>query len=156
MGSVLHNTAERLLSHMTNEPSPGGSLVEDFLVFANDIEWTHWFFSVLLVVHLLYLTIVVLVVQKGHTGFIITLAAVAFLATRLAERINHFFATEKRWQTVLGFQKNYFQDSSGAFISLVWSTPFVLSSFLSVILLLIKLSGLVVAVKRRELKMKKA
>jgi hypothetical protein len=49
--------------------------------------------------------------------------------------------------------KNYF-DSAGAFISLVFSGPMVLNALMILILFVIKLSSLLIKVKRMELKQK--
>lgn len=83
----------------------------------------------------------------------------------MASAINNHFAKEHRWHYVLGLNTNYFADPSGAFISLVWSTPFVVSGFVSLvgkkckllphgyqILLLFRTAKLVVLVKKHELR----
>lgn len=49
--------------------------------------------------------------------------------------------------------KNYF-DTSGAFISLVYSGPMVLNALMILILFVAKLSSLLIQVKRMELKQK--
>eukprot|EP01053_Blabericola_migrator_P012973 Blabericola_migrator_1__12972@NODE_860_length_6237_cov_124_199352_g610_i0_p6_GENE_NODE_860_length_6237_cov_124_199352_g610_i0NODE_860_length_6237_cov_124_199352_g610_i0_p6_ORF_typecomplete_len147_score10_61TMEM18/PF14770_6/8_3e20_NODE_860_length_6237_cov_124_199352_g610_i040154455 len=135
--------AEILLGYMTPDVTQA-TLIEDFQVFLSHIEWSHWVFKSLLVFHICYLVATCVAVHKAHLPSIITLSIVT------SESINNYFASHRRWQTVLGFKDNYFRDRSGAFISIVWSAPFIITGLWSMILMLIKTSSLLVKVKRLE------
>eukprot|EP01055_Gregarina_sp_Pseudo9_P005359 Gregarina_sp_Pseudo_9__5358@NODE_642_length_2433_cov_4_207602_g606_i0_p2_GENE_NODE_642_length_2433_cov_4_207602_g606_i0NODE_642_length_2433_cov_4_207602_g606_i0_p2_ORF_typecomplete_len152_score20_67TMEM18/PF14770_6/8_1e21DUF4118/PF13493_6/20_NODE_642_length_2433_cov_4_207602_g606_i017562211 len=145
---------EGLLQQITQEQSEG-SLTSDFLAFIAEIDWSNRLFTFLWGLHLSYFLAVCFTAYKGRVGWIIFLAFVSFVASRSALYINNYFATQSRWKTILGLEANYFRDSSGAFISLVWSAPFVVSSFISVVILLFRLSVLLVKAKRLQLRRKK-
>eukprot|EP01054_Gregarina_sp_Poly1_P010961 Gregarina_sp_Poly_1__10960@NODE_862_length_5940_cov_638_515410_g285_i2_p5_GENE_NODE_862_length_5940_cov_638_515410_g285_i2NODE_862_length_5940_cov_638_515410_g285_i2_p5_ORF_typecomplete_len172_score24_90TMEM18/PF14770_6/2e21_NODE_862_length_5940_cov_638_515410_g285_i212511766 len=169
MASQLLSASEFLLQHLTAEETDG-SLTADFIAFISEINWSHPLFTCLLIFHVTFLVAVCTAAYKTNVRGIISLAVVSFIASRSAETMNAFFAREQHWRTILKLDENYFRDPSGAFVSLVWSAPFVVSSFVSVvrvnalpwakfsigqIVLLFRLSQLLVRLKRKQLRQRK-
>ncbi|XP_061344758.1 uncharacterized protein LOC133290654 isoform X2 [Gastrolobium bilobum] len=117
---------------------------ENFMGFFHAIDWKEPWLMGLLAFHVMFLLVVI--ISRKNTNFQMCL----FLLTSgvyLAERLNDVLG--KNWKSFSG--QNYF-DTSGLFMSVLWSGPLLVIAMIILINTLLSLCYLIVRWKRAELR----
>mmetsp|Transcript_8018 Transcript_8018/g.14930 ORF Transcript_8018/g.14930 Transcript_8018/m.14930 type:complete len:136 (+) Transcript_8018:135-542(+) len=120
---------------------------EQFLGFIHAVDWTEQWILALIAAEVLLLVLVL--ATRRHTTPQALLFILLGLVIYLARHINSF--CERNWR--MFSNQNYF-DPQGLFISVMLSGPLLIINAIIVVNHLIVLCGLMVKVKRAELKAK--
>lgn len=126
------------------------SVKDSFDAFRSAIKWSEPFIMGLITFHIVIL-FTTLFVTTRRCGIVPRMLLLFFVAVmvRSAEMLNRYGANN--WETFA--TQNYF-DEKGIFISIMMSAPLLMVSFIMLISYLREASGLLVQVKRQQLKEK--
>lgn len=127
------------------------SVRESFDAFRSAITWNEPFIRSIIAFQILMLFCTFMVTRRSGMSSRLLLLGTMFGIVRSAEWLNKFGA--KNWEQYA--TQNYF-DEKGIFISLMLSAPILLMAFFMLISFLREAAGLLVEVKRQELKQKKS
>ncbi|KAH6780402.1 Tmem18 [Perilla frutescens var. hirtella] len=118
---------------------------ENFMGFFHAIDWKEPWLIGLVSFHAILL--VVVFTSRKNINFQMFLFLLALGGVYLAERLNHFLASN--WKSFAG--QNYF-DANGLFLSVLWSGPLLVIAIIILVNTLFSLCHLIVKWKRAELK----
>lgn len=109
--------------------APTNSL-EALEAFIAAIQWKQPLFYSLL---LTYILLILLSLTIRHEAMLqLFLLLVCFLAVLISETLNEWLNQNRRWETYLYLNDNYF-DPGGIFISVVWSLPLAIVAFITLV-----------------------
>lgn len=121
------------------------SLYNDAMGFIHAVDFSEPWFKALAAFHVA--AWVTVVASRNNMNVQTVLFLIILAAVYASERLNHLGA--EHWRAFAG--QDYF-DKHGVFISVLWSAPLLGDAFLIIIFALRTSAGLLVQVKRAELK----
>ncbi|KAK6938499.1 Transmembrane protein 18 [Dillenia turbinata] len=118
---------------------------ENFMGFFHALNWKEPWLIGLISFHVLLLLIVFF--SRKHVNFQMCLFLLSLTGVYLAKRLNTFL--NEHWKSFAG--QNYF-DSSGLFLSVLWSGPLLVFAMIILVNTLFSLCHLIVRWKKAELR----
>lgn len=147
--SPLNSIADGVLNDILQKQMKPQSTWENIQAFKSAITWGEPFILSLIAMHILILFGMMYSVKRGGITSQFGILISIFAIVRMAERLNNLGA--EHWETIA--TQDYF-DSQGVFVSLMVCLPLMIIAVVMLISLLRESAGLLVTVKRNELKAK--
>ena len=147
--SPLNSIADGVLNDILQKQMKPQSTWENIQAFKSAITWGEPFILSLIAMHILILFGMMYSVKRGGITSQFGILISIFAIVRMAERLNNLGA--EHWETIA--TQDYF-DSQGVFVSLMVCLPLMIIAVVMLLSLLRESAGLLVTVKRNELKAK--
>mmetsp|Transcript_9820 Transcript_9820/g.12435 ORF Transcript_9820/g.12435 Transcript_9820/m.12435 type:complete len:244 (+) Transcript_9820:157-888(+) len=149
MSSPLDGIAESVLGDIMKNQAAPTSMTDNLNAFRSAITWSEPFMIGLITFHICIVIATIYVTKRCGLGARMGLLGFLAIIVRSAEWLNQYGSNH--WEEFT--TQNYF-DKKGVFVSLMLTGPFLFLTFVMLISYLREASGLLIEVKRHELKAK--
>lgn len=149
MDSPLNGIADGVLGDIMRNQATPTTIWEHMQAFKAAINWSEYFIIGILSFHIAMAFLTFIILKHGEMKSRLSILVIISILVQCAQTFNTWASTN--WETFA--TQNYF-DESGVFVTLVWSAPLLLITFVMLIAYLREAGQLLIQVKTKELKKK--
>jgi len=149
MDSPLNGIADGVLGDIMRNQATPTTIWEHMQAFKAAINWSEYFIISILSFHIAMAFLTFIILKHGEMKSRLSILVIISILVQCTQTFNTWASSN--WEKFA--TQNYF-DESGVFVTLVWSAPLLLITFVMLIAYLREASQLLIQVKTKELKKK--